>query len=163
MQFTTKLASFVALATMAIASPAVVADTKASLVTDAEFDNWLRTTDADLTFIGSAKEPLASRSALDTRVVYCDHRIGNICGDQTMQHFLIHRPGARRKTELPVELRSAGIERVATSSTPSSVSQKATLVVALRRIEGYAQRGALGRCKYRVRSYSVEIQVNVDT
>ncbi|KAF9499460.1 hypothetical protein BDN71DRAFT_1503168 [Pleurotus eryngii] len=75
-----KLASLVALATMATAIPAFSKDVEASVVSDAEFDNWLRTTDANLTFIGSARKSLISRNALATRVVYCNRRSGSVCG-----------------------------------------------------------------------------------
>ncbi|EPT02367.1 hypothetical protein FOMPIDRAFT_1029397 [Fomitopsis schrenkii] len=48
--------------------------------------NWLKTTDAELTFIGNpipgvnAPEGLTSREALDTTVTYCNRRIDNVCG-----------------------------------------------------------------------------------
>ncbi|KAJ8692904.1 hypothetical protein PTI98_010171 [Pleurotus ostreatus] len=77
MQFTLRLVSVVALATMVLASPAYNRDVEASIVSNAELDNWLRTTDAVLTFTGTAKGPLAKRSALNTRVVYCNRRSGH--------------------------------------------------------------------------------------
>ncbi len=54
------------------------------VMTDAEFDYWLATTDAELTFIGDAAKshlnPLAKREAQDTRVTYCSKRTFNVCG-----------------------------------------------------------------------------------
>ncbi|KAG9223773.1 hypothetical protein CCMSSC00406_0004886 [Pleurotus cornucopiae] len=69
MQLALKLASLVTLAVMAIASPTSQSgDVGANIVSDAELDNWLRTTDADLTFVGGAKSPLAQRNTLITRM-----------------------------------------------------------------------------------------------
>ncbi|KAF4569978.1 hypothetical protein EYR40_008961 [Pleurotus pulmonarius] len=79
MQFSLKLVSVVALATMVIASPTSSGDVETSVVSDAEFDNWLRTTDANLTFIG-AKGSLTERNILNTRVTYCNRRTGSVCG-----------------------------------------------------------------------------------
>ena len=51
------------------------------MVTDAELDNWLATTDAKLTFVSDFdNNPLADRAALNTRVVYCNRRTNNVCG-----------------------------------------------------------------------------------
>ncbi|KAH9919845.1 uncharacterized protein B0H18DRAFT_881536 [Fomitopsis serialis] len=47
---------------------------------------WLKSTDANLTFIGepipgvNAPEGLVSRSAQNTIVTYCSHRTDNVCG-----------------------------------------------------------------------------------
>ncbi|KAL4256879.1 hypothetical protein AB1N83_011634 [Pleurotus pulmonarius] len=82
MQFTNKIASFVILATMAIAGPAAPKNPKVSVVTDAEFDDWLRTTDAKLTFIGNASESHTRRNTLSTRIVYCNRQVGSICGGE---------------------------------------------------------------------------------
>ncbi|KDQ26951.1 hypothetical protein PLEOSDRAFT_159130 [Pleurotus ostreatus PC15] len=80
MQLALKLASLITLAVMAIASPTSSRDVGANIVSDAELDNWLRTTDADLTFVGGVKSPLAQRNTLITRVVYCTQRSGALCG-----------------------------------------------------------------------------------
>lgn len=51
------------------------------LVTEAEFKNWLATTDANITYIG---EPITAdispRAALNTMVTYCNRRVVNVCG-----------------------------------------------------------------------------------
>ncbi|KAG9223771.1 hypothetical protein CCMSSC00406_0004888 [Pleurotus cornucopiae] len=89
-----KLLPVVALAAMVIASPAATSrDVEASIVSDAEFDNWLRTTDADITFVGNAKA-LAERNALNTRVVYCSSRSGSA------PSALWPQPTSRSATEL---------------------------------------------------------------
>ena len=50
------------------------------------FLQWLKTTDANLTFIGdpipgfNAPEDLTTRAAQSTKVTYCSSRINNICG-----------------------------------------------------------------------------------
>ncbi|KAI0644272.1 hypothetical protein C8Q79DRAFT_913788 [Trametes meyenii] len=85
MQFSTLLFSLVALATAIGASPtpAVAANNVAvSIISDAELEHWLATTDADLTFIGGRPDltPLAKRSAQSTTVTYCNKRVGSICG-----------------------------------------------------------------------------------
>ncbi|KAL1690658.1 hypothetical protein GGG16DRAFT_113827 [Schizophyllum commune] len=57
-----------------------------NVVSDAELVRWLKTTDAELTFIGApiagfnAPEGLSARSAKGTTVVYCNRRTGNVCG-----------------------------------------------------------------------------------
>ncbi|KAG9223772.1 hypothetical protein CCMSSC00406_0004887 [Pleurotus cornucopiae] len=101
-----KLLPVVALAAMVIASPAATSrDVEASIVSDAEFDNWLRTTDADITFVGNAKA-LAERNALNTRVVYCSSRSGSA------PSALWPQPTSRSATEL-------GAEEVVTHSIPA--------------------------------------------
>ena len=50
------------------------------LVSHDEMMHWIKTTDADLTFIGEPINPLAPRSAQNTMVTYCNTRIDNICG-----------------------------------------------------------------------------------
>ena len=42
--------------------------------------HWISTTDAELTFIGKAINPLAPRSAEDTTVTYCSNRVDDVCG-----------------------------------------------------------------------------------
>ena len=42
--------------------------------------HWISTTDAELTFIGKAINPLAPRSAEDTTVTYCSNRVDAVCG-----------------------------------------------------------------------------------
>ena len=42
--------------------------------------HWIANTDAELTFIGKPLNPLAPRSAQDTMVTYCSHRVDNVCG-----------------------------------------------------------------------------------
>ncbi|KAF4593271.1 hypothetical protein AB1N83_013473 [Pleurotus pulmonarius] len=81
MQFSFVIASVVALAAMAIAGPGAPENTEASyIVSDAELDHWLSTTDAKLTFIGEeGNNPLAARAG-KTRVVYCSSRKGPVCG-----------------------------------------------------------------------------------
>lgn len=55
-------------------------------MTQDEMMNWLKTTDATLTFIGNpipgvnAPEGLVSREALSTMVTYCNRRNNGVCG-----------------------------------------------------------------------------------
>jgi len=53
-------------------------------MTDAQLENWLATTDANLTYINSpgtdATGNVLPRAPLNTRVVYCDTRANNVCG-----------------------------------------------------------------------------------
>ncbi|PBK69394.1 uncharacterized protein ARMOST_14353 [Armillaria ostoyae] len=83
MQFFT-LANFFALAAMAVvgsASPTPEPAPAAFLWTDAEFDHWLATTDAKITYHGNTtSNPLARRAALTTRVTYCTSRTQDVCG-----------------------------------------------------------------------------------
>ncbi|KAI0644275.1 hypothetical protein C8Q79DRAFT_975149 [Trametes meyenii] len=84
MQFSTLFAA-VALAATVVASPAPVANSDnaaAFLISDAELEHWLATTDAELTFIGGRPDltPLAKRSAQSTTITYCNKRVGSICG-----------------------------------------------------------------------------------
>ncbi|KAF9499461.1 hypothetical protein BDN71DRAFT_1428176 [Pleurotus eryngii] len=81
MHLALKLASLATLAVMAVSSPASSRDVGANIVTDAELDDWLRTADANITFVGGAKGPLPRRNALIARVVYCTQRSGPLRGD----------------------------------------------------------------------------------
>lgn len=62
------------------------ADVPVTVLTQDEMINWLKTTDATLTFIGNpipgvnAPEGLVSREALDTTVTYCNKRVNSVCG-----------------------------------------------------------------------------------
>ncbi|KAL4252601.1 hypothetical protein AB1N83_013474 [Pleurotus pulmonarius] len=89
MQFSLTFASILVLAAMVTASPvAIPKDTIAisrssgvasSVVSDAELDHWLQTTDATLTFTGgSGRNPL--RRDGQVRVVHCTTRSGDVCG-----------------------------------------------------------------------------------
>ncbi|KAI5830641.1 hypothetical protein K523DRAFT_351460 [Schizophyllum commune Tattone D] len=59
---------------------------QANIVSEAELMHWLKTTDAELTFVGepipgiNAPEGLASRAAETTKVIYCSTRSLNVCG-----------------------------------------------------------------------------------
>ncbi|KAK0440110.1 hypothetical protein EV421DRAFT_1817499 [Armillaria borealis] len=83
MQFFT-LTNFFALAAMAVvgsANPTPEPAPAAFIWTDAEFDHWLATTDAKITYYGNTSpNPLAPRAALTTRVTYCTSRTQNVCG-----------------------------------------------------------------------------------
>ncbi|PBK85712.1 hypothetical protein ARMGADRAFT_1048012 [Armillaria gallica] len=83
MQFFTLANFFVSLAAMAVvgrASP-TPEPASAAIWTDAEFDHWLATTDAKITYYGNtSSNALAPRAALNTRITYCSSRIGNVCG-----------------------------------------------------------------------------------
>ncbi|KAI0666859.1 hypothetical protein C8Q78DRAFT_426444 [Trametes maxima] len=82
-----KFAPLYVLATM---SALVVSESSPALpgnnvLTDAEFDNWLATTDANLTFIGDAEpraliNPFGRRATTKTRVTMCDKQVGSVCG-----------------------------------------------------------------------------------
>ncbi|KAJ3571859.1 hypothetical protein NP233_g3472 [Leucocoprinus birnbaumii] len=50
------------------------------VVSDAEMNHWLSTTDAELTYVGKPYHPLSPREAQNTRVVYCNTRNFNVCG-----------------------------------------------------------------------------------
>ncbi|KAL1747106.1 hypothetical protein HDZ31DRAFT_80688 [Schizophyllum fasciatum] len=82
MQFSLSFAALAACVGLAIATPTP----EVNILSDAEFVEWLKTTDANLTFIGdpipgyNAPEGLVSRAAQATWVSYCSKRIGNICG-----------------------------------------------------------------------------------
>ncbi|KAI0817010.1 hypothetical protein BC628DRAFT_1096393 [Trametes gibbosa] len=102
MQFSAIFVAIAALASVAIASPAVVShagsscrssaliflpakpvvdrEVSASIISEAELAHWLATTDAELTFIGEPFNPLAKRSAQTTTVTYCTKSVGPICG-----------------------------------------------------------------------------------
>ncbi|KAK0477048.1 hypothetical protein IW261DRAFT_1584858 [Armillaria novae-zelandiae] len=73
--------SLTAMAVVGIASPTPEPAAAAFLWTDAEFDHWLATTDADITYHGNTTpNPLARRDALTTRVTYCNRRTNSVCG-----------------------------------------------------------------------------------
>ncbi|KAI0666865.1 hypothetical protein C8Q78DRAFT_994599 [Trametes maxima] len=78
MQFSSLFYTVVALATVAVASPAGANN----IISEAEFAHWLATTDAELTFIGPRPDfsPLGKRSAQSTSLTYCTKRVGNVCG-----------------------------------------------------------------------------------
>lgn len=101
MQFKLSLATIAALVAAVVAHPAVStilpclanaadappqADVPVTVLTQDEMINWLKTTDATLTFIGNpipgvnAPEGLVSREALDTTVTYCNKRVNSVCG-----------------------------------------------------------------------------------
>ncbi|KAI0355824.1 hypothetical protein OH77DRAFT_1424080 [Trametes cingulata] len=97
MQFS---ASFVALVKclFAVAAATTVAAVPASgnsgeslastfVVSQAEMAHWLATTDAVLTFVGEAPNPLAAQQ---TTVTYCSFRSGNVCGGECT----VYRGGA---------------------------------------------------------------------
>ncbi|TEB27764.1 hypothetical protein FA13DRAFT_1765274 [Coprinellus micaceus] len=74
--------TFAALSTISVV---VATPTPASngVMTDAQLDHWLATTDAELTFVdGADKIPstLKDQAILATRVVYCSQRFGRTCG-----------------------------------------------------------------------------------
>ncbi|KIP09619.1 hypothetical protein PHLGIDRAFT_67177, partial [Phlebiopsis gigantea 11061_1 CR5-6] len=52
------------------------------IVSEAEFKNWLATTDAEIIYVGEpiVDNPLAARSAQNTMVTYCSNRVDNVCG-----------------------------------------------------------------------------------
>ncbi|KAK0494332.1 hypothetical protein EDD18DRAFT_1320803 [Armillaria luteobubalina] len=84
MQFFTLAKLFFTLTAMAVvgsASP-TPEPVSAAIWTDAEFDHWLATTDAKITYHGDATppNPLAPRDALTTRVTYCNRRTNSVCG-----------------------------------------------------------------------------------
>ncbi|KAH9928850.1 uncharacterized protein B0H18DRAFT_953771 [Fomitopsis serialis] len=74
------------LATLAAIVAVVVANPSPEVTTEAEMIQWLKSTDANLTFIGepipgvNAPEGLVSRSAQNTMVTYCSRRVDNVCG-----------------------------------------------------------------------------------
>ncbi|EIM86068.1 uncharacterized protein STEHIDRAFT_131718 [Stereum hirsutum FP-91666 SS1] len=79
MQFSIKfstLAVAAALAARAVnAGPAVV---PTYLLTDEQFNHWLNTTDANITFVGSSREEFSKRQS--TSVTYCNKRTDDVCG-----------------------------------------------------------------------------------
>ncbi|SJL10939.1 uncharacterized protein ARMOST_14335 [Armillaria ostoyae] len=83
MQFFTLANFFFSLAAMAVVSRASPTPEPASAAiwTDAEFDHWLATTDAKITYYGNtSSNPLAPRAELITTVIFCSSIIGNACG-----------------------------------------------------------------------------------
>ncbi|KAG9223757.1 hypothetical protein CCMSSC00406_0004902 [Pleurotus cornucopiae] len=89
MQFTLSFTFILALAAMVTAGPvAMPKDTDensrssgvtSSVISEAELDHWLQTTNANLTFTGqSGKNPL--RRDGQVRVVHCTNRQGPVCG-----------------------------------------------------------------------------------
>ncbi|KAG6818222.1 hypothetical protein H0H93_015269 [Arthromyces matolae] len=84
MQFTT-LTSAIVLALALVVKGSPTGESFTGYQTLAEFNNWLATTDADITFVGEPIDKargvtLESRSALNTIVTYCSTRSGSICG-----------------------------------------------------------------------------------
>ncbi|KAG6823757.1 hypothetical protein H0H92_009126 [Tricholoma furcatifolium] len=76
-------AIILALAVFSKGSP--TAETSVAYQTIEQFNEWLSTTDADITFIGEPIDKargitLESRSALNTIVTYCTTRSGDLCG-----------------------------------------------------------------------------------
>ncbi|KAI0762540.1 hypothetical protein C8Q74DRAFT_1371560 [Fomes fomentarius] len=67
----------VALTAVVTASPTPEAS---YLATHDEILHWIKTTDADLTFVGAPINPLTPRAAQNTMVVYCSKRSQNVCG-----------------------------------------------------------------------------------
>ena len=67
-------------------NPYTQAEVPVELMSRDDMINWLRTTDADLTFVGepipgvNAPEGLSSRDAQTTMVTYCTKRNDNVCG-----------------------------------------------------------------------------------
>ncbi|KAK0499069.1 hypothetical protein EDD18DRAFT_1250619 [Armillaria luteobubalina] len=82
MHFITLSSFFLSLAAMAaVGSASPTPESAAFIWTDAEFDHWLATTDATITYYGNTTpNPLASRDELTTRVTYCSSRTQNVCG-----------------------------------------------------------------------------------
>ncbi|CAA7262681.1 unnamed protein product [Cyclocybe aegerita] len=93
MKFFSITANFVAIAALVVvanASPAP--DAPASFLwSDAEFDHWLATTDANITYVGEPYNPLEERAILATRVTYCSRRIHKVCGGSCT----VYRGGAK--------------------------------------------------------------------
>ncbi|KAI0760089.1 hypothetical protein C8Q74DRAFT_201664 [Fomes fomentarius] len=78
MQFTTIACGLlVALTTAVTASPTPEAS---YLATHDDILHWIKTTDAELTFVGPPISPLTPRAAQTTVVVYCTKRSQNVCG-----------------------------------------------------------------------------------
>lgn len=50
------------------------------LVSHEEMLNWIKTTDAKLTFVGKPINPLTARDAQSTIVTYCNTRSFDVCG-----------------------------------------------------------------------------------
>ncbi|KAK0189452.1 hypothetical protein F5146DRAFT_1199506 [Armillaria mellea] len=83
MQFFTLANFFFSLTTMAAVGSASLTPepAPAGIWTDVQFDHWLATTDAKITYHGNTTpNPLARRAALTTRVTYCNKHTQNICG-----------------------------------------------------------------------------------
>ncbi|CAA7264577.1 unnamed protein product [Cyclocybe aegerita] len=70
-----------ALAVVGLASPTIEAPAS-FIMTDAQFKNWLATTDAEITYAGEPPidNPLAERDTQSLQITYCTHRANNICG-----------------------------------------------------------------------------------
>ncbi|KAG6809748.1 hypothetical protein H0H92_014883 [Tricholoma furcatifolium] len=78
------LTSAIILAFASIAKCSPTAESPVSYQTIEQFNEWLSTTDATITFVGEPIDKargvtLESRSALNTMVTYCTQRSGNIC------------------------------------------------------------------------------------
>ncbi|KAM5536123.1 hypothetical protein V8D89_010222 [Ganoderma adspersum] len=71
MQFSTNI-SRLALFTLALVGASTAVPFSAMM-------HWLRTTDANLTYIGAPLNPLAPRDTTTT-VTYCTKRVGSVCG-----------------------------------------------------------------------------------
>ncbi|KAF8905896.1 hypothetical protein CPB85DRAFT_903258 [Mucidula mucida] len=81
MQFSyifTFVSTSLALLNVALSSPIV---NTSIVITEAEFDYWLATTDAELTFIGDTAKSHNPLAAHDTRATYCSKRTVNVCGE----------------------------------------------------------------------------------
>ncbi|KAI5892304.1 uncharacterized protein SCHCODRAFT_02503248 [Schizophyllum commune H4-8] len=84
MQLTTGFAVCLSLFSGVFAS--LTTGVQANIVSEAELMHWLKTTDAELTFVGepipgiNAPEGLAARAAETTKVIYCSTRSLNVCG-----------------------------------------------------------------------------------
>ncbi|KAH6910904.1 hypothetical protein BKA70DRAFT_1219990 [Coprinopsis sp. MPI-PUGE-AT-0042] len=71
------LATIVA-AALVLPSTATPVALNEGIVTNEELDHWIATTDAKLTFVGSNERSGVGIQAI--RVVYCNRRMGNLCG-----------------------------------------------------------------------------------
>ncbi|TFL05296.1 hypothetical protein BDV98DRAFT_561783 [Pterulicium gracile] len=65
-----------AFAAISGSAAAAVEQAQVTVMTNAQMDAWLATTDAKLTYITDG----TARSPLNTRVVYCNRRTQNVCG-----------------------------------------------------------------------------------
>ncbi|GJE96902.1 hypothetical protein PsYK624_131100 [Phanerochaete sordida] len=62
------------------AAPVAGDETATYLVSHEQMLHWIATTSAELTFVGAPLNPLTPRSAQNTMVTYCSHRVDNVCG-----------------------------------------------------------------------------------
>ncbi|EIW58829.1 uncharacterized protein TRAVEDRAFT_47972 [Trametes versicolor FP-101664 SS1] len=84
MQFLTSFFfAIVVLVSAACSRPSSVSSEEPAgfLMTDAQLEHWLATTDAELTFVGPRPtfNPLIARAAQNTIVTYCTKRSGDLC------------------------------------------------------------------------------------